>query len=164
MTFGERRARGKSLDDAARGDKPARKDVPPVAPGSYASAAIILLTDGRRTTGVDTQEAAQMAANHGVRVYSVGLGTVDGEVPGGEGWAMYLRLDEPSLKAVASATQGEYFYAGTAESLRVVYQKLSSRMQIDKKETEISSLLALLAAVLATAAAGLSMWWFNRTV
>jgi Ca-activated chloride channel family protein len=164
MTFGERRQHGKSLDQTAKADKAPKKEVVPVAPGSYASAAIILLTDGRRTTGVDTQEAARMAANHGVRVYSVGLGTVDGEVSSGEGWAMYLRLDEPSLKAVAAATLGEYFYAGTAESLRVVYQKLSSRMQVEKKETELSGLLALAAALLAITSAGLSLWWFNRTL
>ena len=63
-------------------DKKPKKEFVPVAPGSFESAAIVLLTDGRRTTGVETQEAAMMAANHGVRVYSVGLGTVDGEVAG----------------------------------------------------------------------------------
>jgi Ca-activated chloride channel family protein len=134
----------------------------PVAPGSFESAAIVLLTDGRRTTGVDTQEAAKMAADHGVRVYSVGLGTINGEVPGFEGWSMYLRLDEPSLKAVAFATQGEYYYAGNAETLKKVYEKLGTRLQVDKKETEISGLLALAAALLAIGAATLSLLWFNR--
>jgi Ca-activated chloride channel family protein len=133
-----------------------------VAPGSYESAAIVLLTDGRQTTGVNTQEAAKMAADHGVRVYSVGLGTVSGEVQGFEGWSMYLRLDEPSLKAVALATQGEYYYAGNAADLRKVYEKLGTRLQVDKKETEISALLALVAAVLAIGAASLSLLWFNR--
>ena len=56
----------------------------PVAPGSYGSAAIILLTDGQRTTGVDTAEAAKMAADRGVRVYTVGVGTVDGVMKGRE--------------------------------------------------------------------------------
>ena len=164
MTFGERRPRGRAIDAPDKAGKAGRKPVEPVPPGSYTSAAIILLTDGRRTTGVDTQEAAKMAADHGVRVYSVGLGTVDGEVAGGEGWAIYLRLDEPSLKAVAAATLGEYFYAGTAESLRTVYQHLSSRMQVETRETELSGLLALAAAVLAVASAGLSLWWFNRAI
>ena len=50
-----------------------------MAPGSYDSAAIILLSDGRRTTGVDTLEAAKMAADRGVRIYVVGLGTIDGD-------------------------------------------------------------------------------------
>jgi len=161
MTFGERRQRGKSLEQAAKAPK---KAFEPVAPGSNGSAAIILLTDGRRTTGIDTQEAAKMAADHGVRVYSVGLGTVDGEVASSEGWAMYLRLDEPSLKAVAATTQGEYFYAGTAENLRTVYEHLSTRLRVEKRETELSGLLALCAAALAIASAALSLWWFNRTL
>ena len=104
-----------------------------------------------------------MAANHGVRVYSVGLGTVDGTVPSGfEGMSYYMKLDEPSLRAVAQVTQAEYFYAGTAESLKKVYEKLSSRMVVEKKEIEISALLALLAAVLAITSAALSLLWFNR--
>ena len=161
MTYGERRQRGKSLDQPAKGPK---KEFTPVAPGSNGSVAVILLTDGRRTTGVDTQEAAKMAADRGVRVYSVGLGTVDGEVASSEGWAMYLRLDETSLKAVAATTQGEYFYAGTAENLRTVYEHLSSRLRVEKRETELSGLLALAAALLAIGAAGLSLWWFNRSL
>ena len=75
---------------------------------------------------------------------------------------MYLRLDEPSLKAVAFATQGEYYYAGYAADLKQVYEKLGSRLQVDKKETEISGLLALAAALLAIGAATLSLLWFNR--
>lgn len=160
MLFGNA-TRGKSLDDKAT---PEKKEFVPVAPGSYESAAIILLTDGRRTTGVDTLEAAKMAADHGVRVYAVGLGTVDGTVPSGfDGWnSFYLKLDEPTLRAVAQKTQAEYYYAGDAEALKKVYSKLSSRVQVDKKETELSGLLALLAAVLSVGAAALSLLWFNR--
>ena len=160
MTYGNGQQRGKSIDEAPKVKK--KREFVPVAPGSYESAAIILLTDGRRTTGVDTLEAAKMAADHGVRVYSVGMGTVDGEVAGFEGWSMYMKLDEPSLKAVAQVTQAEYFYAGNAETLKQVYEKLSTRLQVDKKETELSGLLALAAAVLAITSAALSMWWFSR--
>ena len=161
MTYGAQK-RGKSLDDSAKA-KP-KKEFVPVPPGSFESAAIVLLTDGRRTTGIDTQEAAQMAARHGVRVYAIGLGTVDGTIPGFEGWSYYLRLDEPSLKSVAQVTQGQYFYAGNADDLKTVYEKLGTRLQVDKKETELSGLLALLAAVLAISASALSMVWFNRVL
>lgn len=160
MTYGAQR-RGKSIDEAPA--KP-KKEFVPVPPGSYESAAIVLLTDGRRTTGVDPQEAAKLAADRGIRVYSVGLGTLDGEVPGFEGWSMYLKLDEPSLKAIANATAGQYYYASDADALKTVYEKLGTRLQVDKKETEISALLAMAAAVLALAAAGLSLVWFNRIV
>jgi len=136
----------------------------PVEPGSYGSAAIILLSDGQRTTGVALDEAAQMAAERGVRVYTVGVGTVEGEVIGFEGWSMRVRLDEGGLKGIAATTQGEYFYAGTADMLKKVYESLSTRLAVEKKETEISGLLALLASLMTLLAAGLSMWWFNRVV
>ncbi len=152
------RERGTSID---RVGKP-QKEFTPVAPGSYTSAAIIMLTDGQRTTGVDPLDAAKAAADRGVRVYTVGIGTVDGETIGFEGWSMRVRLDEETLKAIANKTSAEYFYAGTATDLKKVYTSLSSRLTIEKKETEISALFAMGAAVLALLSAGLSLLWFNR--
>jgi len=92
----------------------------------------------------------------------VGVGTVDGETIGFEGWSMRVRLDEDTLKAIAQKTQADYFYAGTANDLKKVYQTLSSRLTVEKKETEISGLFALGAALLALLSAGLSLLWFNR--
>jgi Ca-activated chloride channel family protein len=158
MTFGSRR-KTRSWDESARA-RPT--PITPVAPGSHDSAAIILLSDGRRTTGVDTLEAAKMAADRGVRIYVVGLGTIDGHVAAGEGMAIYLQLDEPTLRAVARMTGGEYYHAGTAEDLRTVYQKLGSHLQIRTRETELTGLLALVAAILIAAASSLSVLWFGR--
>ncbi len=138
------------------------KDFKPVPPGSYNSAAIIMLTDGQRTTGPDPMDAAKMAAERGIRVYTVGIGTTSGEIIGFEGWSMRVRLDEETLKNISSSTQGEYFYAGTAEDLVKVYESLSSRMVVERKETEITALFAGLGALLALVAAGLSVWWFGR--
>jgi len=143
-------------------EKKEAKPFTPVPPGSYSSAAIIMLTDGQRTTGVDPLDAAKMAADRGVKVYTVGIGTVDGETIGFEGWSMRVRLDEATLKQIANKSAAEYFYAGTAQDLKKVYEHLSTRLTVEKKETEVSGLLALLAAALALAAAGLSVWWFNR--
>mgnify|MGYP001627329592 CR=1 FL=1 len=154
-----RPVRGRSLDDRARPPPP---PFTPVAPGSYRSAAIILLSDGRSTTGMDTLEAARLAADRGVRIYAVGLGTVDGPASSAEGMPIYLRLDEPTLREVARMTAGEYHYAATAENLRGVYQDLGWRLQSQTRETEVTALLALLAAVLAIAGAGLSAAWFGR--
>ncbi len=133
-----------------------------MAPGSYTSAAVIMLTDGQRTTGVDPLDAAKAAADRGVRIYTVGVGTVDGETIGFEGWSMRVRLDEETLKAVANKTNAEYFYAGTAADLKKVYETLSSKLTVEKKETEISALFALGAAILTLLSAGLSLLWFNR--
>ena len=142
--------------------KPPPKEFTPVEPGSYNSAAIIMLTDGQRTTGVDPLDAAKMAAERGVRVYTVGIGTVDGETIGFEGWSMRVRLDEETLKSVAQRTQAEYFYAGTAADLKKVYETLSTRLTVEKKETEVSGLFALVGAVLALLSATLSLWWLGR--
>ncbi len=147
------------IDAAKKADKPPHQPVPP---GSYASAAIILLTDGQRTTGPDPLDAAKMAADRGVRVFTVGVGTPQGEVIGFEGWSMRVRLDEDTLKKIAGITQGEYFYAGTAVDLKKIYQNLNTRLVFERKETEVSAMFAGLGAALALLAAGLSVLWFHR--
>jgi Ca-activated chloride channel family protein len=134
----------------------------PVAPGSYSSAVIILLTDGQTTTGPDPIEAARMAAERGVRVFTVGVGTVSGEILGEEGWSMRVRLDEDALKDIAKTTSAQYFYAGTATDLTNIYKSLNSRLVLEKKSTEITALFAAAAALLAMVSALLSMLWFNR--
>ena len=101
---------------------PAKPVNAPVLPGSYNSAAIIMLTDGQRTTGPDPLDAAKMAADRGIRVYTVGIGTTSGEIIGFEGWSMRVRLDEETLKNISVLTHGEYFYAGSAEDLKKVYE------------------------------------------
>ena len=145
-------------------EKKPKKPFTPVEPGSYASAAVILLTDGQRTAGPDPMEAAKMAAERGVKVFTVGIGTKAGETIGFEGWSMRVRLDEDTLKNIANATRANYFYAGTAADLKQVYQGLSSRLVVENKETEISALLAAAGALLALMAAGLSVGWFGRVM
>ncbi len=154
-------ARNRSLDSKAADPANAWKPVPP---GSYNNAAIILLTDGQTTTGPDPRESAKMAAERGVRVYTVGVGTTAGEIIGAEGWSMRVRLDEDALKAIADVTQGEYFYAGNAPDLRKAYAELNSKLVFERKETEVSALFAAIAAAFLLAAVSLSMWWYQRVV
>ena len=142
--------------------KPEKKEFTPVPPGSYASAAIILLTDGQRNTGPDSLEAAKLAADRGVRVFTVGVGTKNGEVIGFEGWSFRTRLDEETLKAIADLTRGEYFYAGTAMDLKKVYQGLNARLVFEKKQTEITALFSAMGVALSLLSALLSLLWFNR--
>lgn len=152
-------AKGRSLDAGA-----AKPPPEPVEPGSYKSAAIILLTDGQTTTGPDPIAAARMAAERGVRVFTVGVGTDNGELLFGDGWSMRVSLDEEALRNIANLTGGEYFYAGTATELKKIYDSLNSKLTLEKRETEITALLAGGAAALVLMAAGLSMLWFNRVV
>ena len=134
----------------------------PVPPGSYASGAIVLLTDGQRTTGPDSIQMARLAAERGVRIYTVGVGTPKGSIVGIEGWSMRVGLDEETLKAVADITRGEYFYAGTAVDLKKIYESLRSRLVLERKRTEVTALFAAAAALLVVVSAALSLAWFNR--
>lgn len=142
--------------------EPEKKEFTPVPAGSYKSAVIILLTDGQRTTGPDSLESARMAAQRGVRIFTVGIGTNSGEIIGYEGWSMRVRLDEETLKQIANITEGRYFYAGTAADLMKVYANLNSRILLEQKETEITALLSAAAALMVLLAASLSLLWFNR--
>lgn len=144
-------------------EKPApRKEVQPVPPGSNSSAAIVLLTDGRRTTGPDPLEAARMAADRGIRVFTVGFGSAAGGPAMIEGYSIFMMFDEETLKAIAGLTRAEYFHASSADELTRVYEALSSKFVLTKEEREVSALFAALAAVLTLASAGLSLLWFHR--
>jgi Ca-activated chloride channel family protein len=140
----------------------AKKEFKPVAPGSNRNFAIILLTDGRRTTGPDPVEAAKLAADRGVKVYTVGFGSSQGGTANADGMSIYMRFDEETLKAIAQTTAAEYFHAGNGTDLRKIYETLNARYVLEKKQTEISSLFAAAAALCAVLAAALSVLWFGR--
>lgn len=149
----------------APGARPEEKKAPQrekLEPGSWPNAVIVLLTDGQRTTGPDPMEAAKLAADRGVKVFTVGVGTTQGETLGFEGWSMRVKLDEEQLKNIATVTRGEYFHASSANELRKVYESMKTRFVLEKKETEVSGIFSGIGALLAAVAAILSMAWYNR--
>jgi Ca-activated chloride channel family protein len=133
-----------------------------VPPGSNPNAAIILLTDGRRTTGPDPLDAARLAASHGVRVFTVGFGSTQGGPVAFEGYSIYMMYDEETLKAIAQLTNAEYFHAASSEELKKIYDTLTSRFVMEKTQTEITAFFALAGAVLVLAAAAVSLARSNR--
>ncbi len=154
-----------SLERTRKAKQEEKKPAVVVPPGSYTGGAIVLLSDGRRTSGPDPLKVAQLAADRGVRVYTVGFGTKDGaEIPGFEGFSFFARLDEETLKGVAQITGAEYFHAGNANDLKKVYEKLNAQFKLERGETEVGALLTALAALLLAAAAALSLMWFHRTL
>jgi Ca-activated chloride channel homolog len=136
---------------------------PAVAVGSYNNGAIILLSDGRRTTGVDPAVAAQQAADRGVKVFTIGFGAKDGAAAptGDDSWSFYLRLDETALKQMASITKGEYQHAGSAADLKKVYEGFNTKFSMERRETEIGGVMSALAVVLMFVAAFLSLRWMR---
>jgi Ca-activated chloride channel family protein len=146
---------------------PARKSgdekAKPVPPGSNNGAAIVVLSDGQSNVGPDPLEAAKLVAERGVRIYTVGIGTVEGTTLGFEGWSMRVRLDEDILKKIATMTRGEYFQARSAADLKSIYRHVNARLVLEKKRSmEVTAIFVAAGAALAMLGAMLSLFWFNR--
>ena len=154
-------AKRKAPQEIGRKDQ-AAKEFTPVPPGSYNNGAIILLSDGRRTTGADPVVAAKAAADRGVKVFTVGFGSKDPNANSNDEWAFYLRLDEEALKQMASISTGEYQHAGSSADLRKVYEGFNTKFAMERKETEVGALFSAGAALIIVLAAFLSLRWLRR--
>ncbi|MCW5606036.1 MAG: VWA domain-containing protein, partial [Burkholderiales bacterium] len=153
---------GIPIDRARKAEKAEKKDVKPVPPGSYTGGGIILMSDGRRTTGIDPFYAAKMAADRGVRVHTVGFGSKEGAAVSMGGWSFFAVPDEETLKAIAHLTGGEYFHAADSTELGRIYRNLGTKFALERQETEIGALLSATAGLLMLGAALLSLLWMYR--
>lgn len=132
-------------------------------PGSQRSVALVLLSDGQSNVGPDVQRMAQLAADLGVRVHTVGLGTPQGVVLKAQGMSVRVKLDEGALKQIADTTRGEYFRAEDSATLARVYDQLSRRVAWrQQQQTEVSALLGALGMALVLLATGLNWWRRGR--
>jgi Ca-activated chloride channel family protein len=101
---------------------------------------------------------AELAAQLGVRIFTVGLGTPEGVTLNAQGMSMRVRLDEEALKKIADITLGDYVRASTDTDLRRIYRELSSRLTMERRQmTEVTALFALAGCLLIVAAAAASM-------
>lgn len=139
-----------------------RKSVPV---GSNRSVAIVLLSDGESNHGPDPLEAAKLAADHGVRIYTIGIGSAEGITLGFAGWSMRVRLDEDTLRKIAATTHGEYYAATSAQDLKSIYEHLRARMVIERTRTvEVTAVFVGIGALLLVISALCSVLWFNRVL
>jgi Ca-activated chloride channel family protein len=107
------------------------------------SKVIILLTDGVNNRGeIDPTTAAQIAASYGIRVYTVGMGTI-GEAPypaqtpfGIRYQMMPVDLDENALTKIAEITDGKYFRATDNATLEKIYKEID---RLEKTRIEVRS-------------------------
>jgi Ca-activated chloride channel family protein len=98
------------------------------------SRVVLLLTDGENNRGaIDPRTAANAAAAFGVKVYTVGVGTIgEARIPTGRGLTGFryellpVRIDEELLRDIASLTGGRYFRATDAESLSRIFQQIDA--------------------------------------
>ena len=134
-------------------------------PGSNKAAAIILITDGQGNLGPDPLKMAQLAAEHGVKVHTVGVGTPEGVVIRAQGVSQRVRLDETALKKIAELTLGDYYRASSATDLRKVYDQLGLTIRMQKHQTtEISAIFLAIGMLLALSGAILTFYRSGRII
>lgn len=134
----------------------------PMPRGTYAPAAIILLTDGENTEAPDPLAAALAAAERGVRIYTVGVGSAAGATLNIEGFNIRSQLDEATLQQMALLTDGKYYNAQTAQDLQAVYDALDPQLVLKPEKMEITALLAGLGILNLLIGGVLSLIWFSR--
>ena len=143
---------------------PQTEPVEPVeAPqGWYPSAVIVLLTDGENNEEPDPAVAAELAADLGVRVYTVGIGSAAGTTIEVEGFMVHTALNEPVLQFIASETGGAYYNAANEEDLRRIYDDLEPRLSIKPEEIEMTSIFAGVGMLIFLVGGMLSLLWFGH--
>jgi Ca-activated chloride channel family protein len=133
-----------------------------VPPGSFKSAAIVLLTDGENNVQPDPLAAAQDAADQGIRVYTVGIGSPEGATLNLDGFSVFTQLDEPVLRQIAQITDGAYYNAANSEELESIYDGLDLQLVVRPEDIEITALVTMAGVLVLLAGAGLSLLWFGR--
>lgn len=130
--------------------------------GVYTSAAIVLLTDGENTAPPDPFEAAQVAADRGVRIYPIGIGSAAGATLEVEGFSVHTRLDEATLEQLALLTDGVYYNAENEEELQAIYANLTPQFVIQAEEMEVTSIFTGASILLMLLGGAFSLLWFSR--
>lgn len=149
LTFIRRTAIGEGLLEATaalpgRGRPNPDGTLPPAPPGGRPPGIVILLSDGRSNTGVNSVRAAEIARHQDVIVHTVGVGA---HVTPPGAFVIGGPMDESELRAVAQAGGGTYHHASSAEALKGIYRGLARSVGWERRPDEISALFALGGAV-----------------
>jgi Ca-activated chloride channel family protein len=140
----------------------------PGADGKPPPAAIVLLSDGKSTSGVAPLTAAQEAGRRHIPIYTVALGTASGTitVPRKSGGTETRQVppDPETLRQMAAASGGQAYQAADAQRLSQVYERLGSQLGRKNEPRQISSLFAAAALALLLAGAALTLRWFGRLI
>lgn len=120
---------------------------------------VVLLSDGQSNTGISPLDAAEIARQQDVIVYTVGLGQPSSTST----WQIGGPLDEETLQAIATITGGTYYHASSAEGLRQIYRRLARSIAWERRPTEVSAVAAGIGAVALCAALAVSWLRLNPT-
>jgi Ca-activated chloride channel family protein len=138
---------GQSLDDRKTGTNAANPST-----GQGRQMAIVLMSDGQSNMGPELKQMADLAVTHQVKIYTVGIGTTEGDVVQMQGRSMRVKLEDEALKKVSAITQGEYFKADSAQALKSIYNQLGHRLRFEKRAmSEVTAHLSILGLLLVLA-------------
>ena len=131
--------------------------------GSRAPAAIVLLSDGKTTTGRDPVEVADTARRLKIPIFTVSLGTEAATVPNpGFGPPLPAAPDPDTLARIAETSDGRAFTAEDQEELSAIYKALGSRLGTKEEHREVTSGFAIVGTILLLGAATASVRWVGR--
>lgn len=134
----------------------------PVPAGTHAPAVIVLLTDGENNESPDPLAAAQTAADQGVRIYTVGIGSAAGTNLDLNGFRVHTQLDAAALQQIAQVTGGTYYAAADAQSLRSIYENLDTQLVIRAEKIELTPIFAGVSMAFLALGALCSFAWLGR--
>jgi Ca-activated chloride channel family protein len=134
----------------------------PVPAGYHAPAVIVLLTDGENNEQPDPLSLAQVAANQGIRVFTVGIGSAAGTDLDVNGVHVHTSLNEAELQQIAQITGGTYFNATDAQQLKSIYDNLDTELVATPELTELTSVFAAASLLMLLAGAAASLLLLGR--
>lgn len=134
----------------------------PVPQGTFIPAAVVLLTDGENTTEPDPIQAALTAAERGVRVYTIGVGSPEGTTLTVNEFTVFTQLNEAMLQQIAAITDGAYFNAQSEEDLREIYENLEVQVVVKPEKTEVTSIFTGISLLFMLIGGAFSLLWFSR--
>lgn len=134
----------------------------PLPSGSFSDAIIVLLTDGENTDAPEPLDVAETTADYGVRVYTVGMGSVAGTTVEIDGFTVFTQLNEETLRQIADVTNGLYYSGENEDELLAIYDDLRAGLVIRPEETEVTSLFAGVSTLILLMGGLFSLLWFGR--
>lgn len=134
----------------------------PVPRGTYSPAAIVLLTDGENNEAPNPLDAAQVAADRGVRIYTVGIGSPEGTTLHVNGFTVHTQLNEEMLQQISQITGGTYYKAENEQELLSIYDHLDPQLVIKPEKMEVTSIFAGASILILLVGGVFSLVWFSR--
>lgn len=134
----------------------------PVPEGSYTPAVIVMLTDGENNESPDPLAAAQAAAERGVRIHTVGIGSAAGTTLPIDGFMVHTQLNEAMLQQISGLTDGTYYNAEDEEALHDIYANLDPQLTLKPEKMEVTSVFAGASILIFLIGGTSSLLWFGR--